>query len=325
MSEACTYRIKSKLREEGFADVLDYMDLADPYRLRKLGSVNRASKLTDKGTSTHCLDVVHILTYRIGWKAIRPSIIRHIVPLRAKYLQGRKEKVFQDRLRYLRQALDARQSHNIPRTAASDCEPGFLALATMPAFQTLLRDEPADAETEDIAIQLENDEDGSSPDSGSDVLATVTNFSVLLNVMRQVLEELIDVCEEQAHYTGPGARIGARAKIYGTNDVQISAGGRSASGLRPKLSVRTSSVAARGGPDAGAADEHNGYTRDEDGEVMYLGPGLAVPSGPPPRAGAGQVQTQGHGQDSPAQAVPPYPTNRIASSIRSGAATGTRL
>ena len=154
MSEACMYRIKSKLREEGFADVLDYMDLADPYRLRKLGSVNRASKLTDKGTSTHCLDVVHILTYRIGWKAIRPSIIQHIVPLRAKYLQERKEKVFQDRLRYLRQALDARQSHNIPRTAASDCEPGFLALATMPAFQTLLRDEPADAETEDIAIQL---------------------------------------------------------------------------------------------------------------------------------------------------------------------------
>lgn len=176
-------------------------------------------------------------------------------------------------------------------------------------------------EAQDIAIQLENDEDGSSPDNGSDVLATVTNFSVLLNVMRQVLEELVDVCEQQAHYTGPGARIGARAKIYGTNDVQISAGGRSASGLQPKLSVRTSSVAARGGADAGAADEHSEYTRDEDGEVMYLGPGLAVPSGPPPRAGAGQVQTQGHGQDSPAQAVPPYPTNRIASSIRGGLAS----
>lgn len=48
-------RVKHKLREEGFGEVLDHMHFVDNIRLRKLGPVNRPSKLTDKGMSIHTL------------------------------------------------------------------------------------------------------------------------------------------------------------------------------------------------------------------------------------------------------------------------------
>lgn len=48
-------RVKDKLREEGFGEVLDHMHFVDNIRLRKLGPVNRPSKLTDKGMFIHTL------------------------------------------------------------------------------------------------------------------------------------------------------------------------------------------------------------------------------------------------------------------------------
>ncbi|PIL35923.1 hypothetical protein GSI_01583 [Ganoderma sinense ZZ0214-1] len=130
--------VKQKLREEGFGEVLDHLRLADLFRLKKLGSVNRPSKLTDK-----------------GWKSIRSSVIQHMVPLREKYCQELKQQATQARIRYLRKTLDARQSNGVPRTAESDREPGFFELAMMPAFQTLLRDESTDVRDEAIAAQLD--------------------------------------------------------------------------------------------------------------------------------------------------------------------------
>ncbi|KAI1795639.1 hypothetical protein LXA43DRAFT_991437 [Ganoderma leucocontextum] len=131
--------VKQKLREEGFAEVLDYMRMTDILHLKKLGCVNRPSKLTEK-----------------GWKSIRPSIIQYMVPLREKYFQECREKVYRAGLAHLRQALDAHQSNDVPRTAALDCEPGFFELATMPAFQAILRDgQSNDVKEEAIATQLD--------------------------------------------------------------------------------------------------------------------------------------------------------------------------
>nr|VWO97245.1 Ketoreductase CTB6 (EC (Cercosporin toxin biosynthesis cluster protein 6) [Ganoderma boninense] len=130
--------VKEKLREEGFGEVLNRMRITDIFRLKKLGPVNRPSKLTDK-----------------GWKSIRPSIIQFIVPLLEKYRQELKDQATQARIRYLRKALDIRQSNGACRTAESDREPGFFELAMMPAFQTLLRDESTDARDEVIAAKFD--------------------------------------------------------------------------------------------------------------------------------------------------------------------------
>ncbi|KAM5534544.1 hypothetical protein V8D89_011748 [Ganoderma adspersum] len=147
--------VKHKLREEGFGEVLDHMRLCDIFRLKKLGSVNRPFKLTDKGMFIHRLIIVYPLIHQIGWKSIRPSVIQYMVPIGEKYHQERKEQVVQARVAYLRKALDARQSIGVPRTAASDREPGFFELATMPGFQALLRDESGDVGDKAIAMQLD--------------------------------------------------------------------------------------------------------------------------------------------------------------------------
>lgn len=184
-------------------------------------------------------------------------------------------------------------------------------------------------EAQDIAIQLET-EDGVSA-SGSkkdfDVAALAASFIVLLSIMRQVIEELVDVCEEQAQFTGTGERIGARSKIFGANNVQIGTGGRNL--LRPQLSVRTSSVTRRAAGSNATEETSEQKPRDGDGEVMYLGPGLAVPSGPPSRSGATSATSQGvqsgylSSQDalSAQSSMPPQATNRIAASIRGGLAS----
>ncbi|TBU45784.1 hypothetical protein BD309DRAFT_955402 [Dichomitus squalens] len=119
--------VKCRLHQEGFGDVLSCMKYMELTGLKRMSSVNRASKLTDK-----------------GWKSIRTSVVQYMTPIHDRYLKARTELTYRLRLGRLRDLLDDYHHSNTPRTPSSDCEPGFCELATLPAIQTLLQDRSSD-------------------------------------------------------------------------------------------------------------------------------------------------------------------------------------
>ncbi|EJF65483.1 hypothetical protein DICSQDRAFT_152678 [Dichomitus squalens LYAD-421 SS1] len=112
--------IKVRLREEGFGEVFDHMRYSDLADLKRMSSVNRASKLTEK-----------------GWNIIRTSIVQYMTSVRDKY---RAEASYRKYLKRFQNLFDAYQSSNTPRTQEWDYEPGFFDLATSPAIRGLLED-----------------------------------------------------------------------------------------------------------------------------------------------------------------------------------------
>ncbi|TBU45774.1 hypothetical protein BD309DRAFT_1068016 [Dichomitus squalens] len=147
--------IKDRLREEGWADVIDHLHFNDDWRLSNLKEVSRTTKLTDN-----------------GWKHIRQSIVDFVAPLRLVYARNRLTRVcearlasirmteeklvsmYRTRLRYLRELLDSCQLAEDRRTAESDLKPGFAEFADIPEIKSLVRNEMDDITPNDfLALQ----------------------------------------------------------------------------------------------------------------------------------------------------------------------------
>jgi son of sevenless-like protein len=97
--------------------------------------------------------------------------------------------------------------------------------------------------------------------------------------LKKILVELVDIANEQAQ-SGIG-QIGARAKVYGVDDVKLSA---------PAYKADRSGGGAD--MDRSLSAEIGSMGEELTDDVMYLGPGLAVPNGPPPgSAPAASIKT----------------------------------
>ncbi|TBU37590.1 hypothetical protein BD309DRAFT_984213, partial [Dichomitus squalens] len=141
--------IEVRPRQEGFGEVLNYMQYSDLAGLKRMSSVNRPSKLTEKGTES-------------GWNLIRTSIVQYMTPFRNKYIREQAEILEtptreatpvvdpfeimpKTRLEHFESSLDVYHRANSPRTSSSDCQPGFFELATLPGMQAaLLQDTSSD-------------------------------------------------------------------------------------------------------------------------------------------------------------------------------------
>ncbi|TBU33738.1 hypothetical protein BD311DRAFT_735961 [Dichomitus squalens] len=141
--------IEVRPRQEGFGEVLNYMQYSDLAGLKRMSSVNRPSKLTEKGTES-------------GWNLIRTSIVQYMTPFRNKYIREQAEILEtptreatpvvdpfeimpKTRLEHFESSLDVYHRANSPRTSSSDCQPGFFELATLPVMQAaLLQDTSSD-------------------------------------------------------------------------------------------------------------------------------------------------------------------------------------
>ena len=123
-----------------------------------MNCVNRASRLTEKGLesasfvrSLNCL----FTCLALGWNSIRSSVIQYMTPIRDKFVIEHSETTYKIRLGCLRGLLDAYQSTNTPRNPASDCEPGFFELATLPVIRTLLEDMSNDVPQESLTLLVD--------------------------------------------------------------------------------------------------------------------------------------------------------------------------
>ena len=106
--------------------------------------------------------------------------------------------------------------------------------------------------------------------AGEAVLAALKELEGASKRLTDVIAELVTVSEEQANDAAQG-QMGARSKVYGIDDIKISA--QKLTPLRPVVDRTPSGDGATGDE----SEEQEGLSE----EVMYLGPGLAVPNGPP--------------------------------------------
>jgi son of sevenless-like protein len=117
----------------------------------------------------------------------------------------------------------------------------------------------------------------SLPYSGADLavseqlLLQTRELTSVVQRQLSLLLELVDIAEAQGSQTL--SHIGARSKVYGIDDVLVST-------LMSDDAARVSPGRDEGARGAGDADSSYDGESAED-EVMYLGPGLAVPNGPP--------------------------------------------
>lgn len=122
----------------------------------------------------------------------------------------------------------------------------------------------------------------------------------IVTVLSDLLGELLEVAEKQTEANASGAvtgRIGARAKVYGVEDTPL-----------PTVSAPSNTRSSASLHEENQGDERRPEMEEGSSgdEVMYLGPGIAVPNGPrkqreaaaappPPVSKASQILGSGRG------------------------------
>ncbi|KAI1795649.1 hypothetical protein LXA43DRAFT_730878 [Ganoderma leucocontextum] len=150
--------VKEILYDEGWGHIMDNRDWSPAVQkeLTDLKTVNKASRLTEKGWKNMRASVIEVME-RLQREFIRDRLTR-VCAARRAWIRMEDERLFHmyhARVAYLKGALETYRSQNTPRTAASDGEPGFAEFANMPSFRNLIvQDESNDVVLEALRSLL---------------------------------------------------------------------------------------------------------------------------------------------------------------------------